>query len=164
MFEIDDEMLSFADDFEGHPEVYERDKMKVIINQPANESTSQPATSSESRSKHKGAADGGPEASRQACGRAKVKEELAEGECVYAGDTLEVWAYFLKHVSPAMLELPCIEEYSSSGPNFKEYDAEWVITVHNYVKQKWVFRWALVPQWYVGTVSKLVWASFSCFV
>ena len=31
VWEVDDAMFSFLDDFEGHPEVYERDKVKVLV-------------------------------------------------------------------------------------------------------------------------------------
>lgn len=36
MYEVDDEMLSFMDHVEGHPEVYSRDKVRVnLLGSPA---------------------------------------------------------------------------------------------------------------------------------
>ena len=102
MYEIDDKMLEWTDEFEGHPEVYQRDRLLVTL------CDEQPA---DNQRHHQRPPDG------------SEQNHALGGACAEGGRTIECWVYFLKHIRPSMLELPCYENYSSLELKHMQYDA-----------------------------------------
>ena len=122
VYEIDDKMLHFADEFEGHPEVYQRDRILVTLyDDPAeNQRPSWPPGGNFSNP-NESFVSSIVNAARQT-NQSNQPTQNSDGACAENGRTIECWVYFLKHVRPSMLELPCYENYSSSNLENMEYD------------------------------------------
>ncbi len=83
VYEIDNKMLDFCDDFEWHPNVYTRDLIKVELVHELSSPSEQVS-------------------------HLETKDKDKDTEKTYT----ECWCYFLKKISPKVRHLPPMEEYS----------------------------------------------------